>query len=529
MKLWKLKSLNLIILFIGCISCVSCQKGDKTFTEALQTAETLMTKRPDSALWLLENAVPSESLTGKEHADWCLLLTQARDKNYIKHTSDSLISIAVDYYERQKDPHRLMLSYYYMGRVSQDIGDANRAQGYYKKALELEKDVDDDYLLALVNSHIGMLYVRLQLPEQALRYLEDANVNMEKAGDKQGQSFVLRDLGRLYQTKNELDQAIIYYQQALELADTLSRSSILLELGSRYTEKRDFTLAYQHLHQALSCAADSTSYYTACLAFGKLFVTIEEPDSAVYYLNQSIKSSLISTQAASYWYKSILAERKQNWKEYADLNSKYMDLQGVITELKLTETLHRTEELYNYQLIKKEAELSHTKERLHKQNQTIILLVGFILIALLTILVFYSHRKKRNLNIQYMEVQQELEKITLSKKTKDSDFCQTDIYIKFHTTGDLGKITEQDIIDLIAQIDEIYPTFRKKMHSVIPALAGKDLKLCYYLKANLGTTNISRICSCDKSTISSQKKKIYNIVKEKYPGFPNLDEFIESI
>lgn len=34
-------------------------------------------------------------LSKEQHADWCLLVTQARDKNYIQHTSDSLISVCL--------------------------------------------------------------------------------------------------------------------------------------------------------------------------------------------------------------------------------------------------------------------------------------------------------------------------------------------------------------------------------------------------------------------------------------------------
>ena len=42
-------------------------------------------------------------LTGENQADYCLLLTQAMDKNDLPLSSDSLIQIAVGYYSNKGD------------------------------------------------------------------------------------------------------------------------------------------------------------------------------------------------------------------------------------------------------------------------------------------------------------------------------------------------------------------------------------------------------------------------------------------
>jgi hypothetical protein len=69
-------------------------------------------------------------LSRRQYAEWCLLLTQARDKNYIAPTSDSLIRAAVDYFEHHGPASRQMLAYYYMGRVSQDL---QRAENCFRQ------------------------------------------------------------------------------------------------------------------------------------------------------------------------------------------------------------------------------------------------------------------------------------------------------------------------------------------------------------------------------------------------------------
>ena len=98
----------------------ACKRHDESKQILLQ-AELLMKENPDSSLWLLENVVTTSRLSKEQYAEWCLLVTQARDKNYIHPTSDSIISIASEYYTKSNNPDRQMLSYYYMGRVNQDL------------------------------------------------------------------------------------------------------------------------------------------------------------------------------------------------------------------------------------------------------------------------------------------------------------------------------------------------------------------------------------------------------------------------
>ncbi len=59
---------------------------------------------PDGALLLLEQIPHPEKLRGKQRAGYVLLLTQARDKNYLDSMqSDSLIKLAVDFYKNGGD------------------------------------------------------------------------------------------------------------------------------------------------------------------------------------------------------------------------------------------------------------------------------------------------------------------------------------------------------------------------------------------------------------------------------------------
>ena len=86
----------IMLLFVLCF-CASC--GHKEARYALDMAEKRMWDEPDSALKVLESIVMPEDLEGKELADYALLLTQAQYRSNIVATSDSLINIAVGYYQ----------------------------------------------------------------------------------------------------------------------------------------------------------------------------------------------------------------------------------------------------------------------------------------------------------------------------------------------------------------------------------------------------------------------------------------------
>ena len=93
-----------------------------------QKVERLMPQHPDSALMLLEQIENKENLSRKDKAHYYLLLTEAEDKTRAKHASDSLITIATDYYENTDDSKRKAKAWYYRGRVNQDLNLPLKAQ-----------------------------------------------------------------------------------------------------------------------------------------------------------------------------------------------------------------------------------------------------------------------------------------------------------------------------------------------------------------------------------------------------------------
>ena len=95
------KNILFILTILLLLACTACYRSTRHVTEHLSQAEELIWTAPDSALHLLESISASRHLTGKEQADYALLLSLAQYRCYIPVSSDSLINLAIEYYKPQ--------------------------------------------------------------------------------------------------------------------------------------------------------------------------------------------------------------------------------------------------------------------------------------------------------------------------------------------------------------------------------------------------------------------------------------------
>ena len=107
----QMKNNIVFLLILIPIIWISCDgMGHQTID--FRKIENLMPQHPDSALMLLEQIENKENLSRKDKAHYYLLLTEAQDKTFVKHETDSLITIATDYYEETDDLERKAKAWY---------------------------------------------------------------------------------------------------------------------------------------------------------------------------------------------------------------------------------------------------------------------------------------------------------------------------------------------------------------------------------------------------------------------------------
>ena len=569
------------LYFISAVLCLlfcSCN-NDKHFNDLLPEAEQKLMTNPDSALILLSQIPESDKLKGEEQALYCLLYTAAKFRLY-ESQSDSMISIAVGYYEKNGTDAQKMEAYYYMGCVAEDMKDAPRAQDFYRKALEAGKEVENNSLSGRIASRIAMLYTHQYLYKTALPYYEKALEYYRLCDDKSRQAIVLRNLGRTYSMNQEPDSAVSYYEKALLMANG-NEQEILSELGDLYITKGEYAKASDYLRRSLEYESLSTTEpYHTYLSYGKLFYFTHNNDSATYYLGKCLESNNDETRMDAYEYMAKINKDDKNWDEYARIQEQYEELSKRIRERTHTETIAQMEHLYNYQTIENALSKSEIGN-IHKKSIIFICLIIIIILSIILVAGYNYIKKERTekllqkqrfeklkaeqlryslgqieKNKQYIiELEEklssqqasgdELERLSLEKERVDIEnrrieyenkertqligqLQKSDIYSKFHNEGGF-RATDSDWKEFESLIDHTFPQFSRQLRLLLPKMTDIEFNVCCLVKINVPATNMAIIINRSRQSVTMIRKRLYNKIYGESGSTKDFDDFILNL
>ena len=454
----------LILIPIIWISCDGM--GHQTID--FRKIENLMPQHPDSALMLLEQIENKENLSRKDKAHYSLLLTEAEDKTYVTHTTDSLISIAADYYEKTDDLGRKAKAWYYKGRINQDLGHPLKAQEYYLKALRDEEKIEDHALLGRIHNHIGMLYAYQKVYEKALPFQKKAVENFHLLSDSTGQVFALRDLGRTFLMLGHQDSAIICNQKAIALMRKRIIPSVYTELAGLYIDRQRMEEAHGLLRTSLQNVAKPQAKYPVYLVLGELYKKSGQIDSACFYLQACINSApLPETRAGGLFHLKEIALEKGQWEQAALLSKQYELLKDSIEQGKNAESIRNVQAFYSYNEI--EQDLWEARLYASKQKSFYSLLITACLFLLTVALLRFIHyrRERKNLlqRLKANEEQIQRNEQTLKNISDVKDSLQNEIQIYKTTERQLSKEkdeqlkrTNEEIRQKIMQLEKLSHT-----------------------------------------------------------------------
>ena len=454
----------LILIPIIWISCDGM--GHQTID--FRKIENLMPQHPDSALMLLEQIENKENLSRKDKAHYYLLLTEAEDKTYVTHTTDSLISIAADYYEKTDDLGRKAKAWYYKGRINQDLGHPLKAQEYYLKALRDEEKIEDHALLGRIHNHIGMLYAYQKVYEKALPFQKKAVENFHLLSDSTGQVFALRDLGRTFLMLGHQDSAIICNQKAIALMRKRIIPSVYTELAGFYIDRQRLEEAHGLLRTSLQNVAKPQAKYPVYLVLGELYKKSGQIDSACFYLQACINSApLPETRAGGLFHLKEIALEKGQWEQAALLSKQYELLKDSIEQGKNAESIRNVQAFYSYNEI--EQDLWEARLYASKQKSFYSLLITaclfFLTVALLRFIHYRRERKSLLQRLKANEEQIQRNEQTLKNISDVKDSLQNEIQIYKTKERQLSKEkdeqlkrTNEEIRQKIMQLEKLSHT-----------------------------------------------------------------------
>ena len=380
-----------VFLLIGIPAC----QRHTDYPPAIQQAEKLMDTRPDSALHQLQGMADTLAMLSDEAQMYYHLLTiQAKDKQYITHTSDSLINRIVSFYEDYGDKDRLMMAYFYQGRVYRDMNDAPRALNAFQQALDLNTPKLD--LLAKTYSQMGYLFMYQGLHDEVIQVNRKAIELYLSQGKRNKISYALRDIARMYSVKNMQDSALYYYKEACQTTltdrDSTRYYGILGELGGYYYKLGRFDEAQKTLSKAEKKSEQNNKAHIY-INLGNIYEKKQKWDSAYHYYKKVLTLGDIYQKCYTYYDLGWMESRKGNHSKAMEYMKQYVLLKDSIDYMKETETVAKINALYNYQHTEEEnANLILSREKSKNKNLLILLLLSFLGIG--TLVVFYHIKKK---------------------------------------------------------------------------------------------------------------------------------------
>ena len=386
-----MKSIWSILLIMFFCSCQSHYTQNKTILKA----EKLLETKPDSAYFLLSSIRQPEKLSKADYSAWCLQYTYAQFKLQKEIKSDSLLQIAVKYYEKTNLPKYRGTSYYLLGYFCSLQNKNKEALFYFKEAKKALKGTTENNLNGLVAFHIGSICSLDELYNHSLAYFNKSVTYFHRANNRKYEAYAYREISDMYYQLHKPFDSIMYYSNiALKLAaqsnDTINYYCIMVRQGELLYDTDSFR-SKEYILRGYSYFPQNKPYNAAYLAY--VYSKLDKLDSAKYYLNISLADTantpykIIGLHAAA-----LIAKNGNDYKKaYLFLERSYLFRDSTFQQ-NIHSQLYRIDKQYD----SAQKERENAALKIASQTQTIW--ITFLAIAILTVLVvllLIINRQKR--------------------------------------------------------------------------------------------------------------------------------------
>jgi hypothetical protein len=583
----RLFKFTLLLLLLSLCAC-----KDRSYPRLLVAADSLTYCKPDSAISLLKRLgaqMNTESKTTQMY--YKLLMIRAEDNAYMPYTSDSLIRPILNYYQDKKDSTLLPEVYYYAGRIYLDLGDTPQALKYLQKAIETLKVNSNYRLTSKAFQQIGTLYLYQRIPHKALTAFKEALHYAELSGDSTLILYNMRSIGRSFIVQANMDSAFCYYKEAQLLAQKTNNRSLVSSIGSEVARIYEHSGEYEKALAAIRNSYISPNDPAQYAILAHLYYKADRPDSAHYYYARLLSTGNRYDNPDGYYqekrncYKGLSDIARQQGKSAEALvyMDKYLIYTDSVQRALDTESVRKTNALYNYQL--REKENTHLKAENGRQRLW-ILYSGIALLFLFTAFILYRERSKRKslqfkiqlgkvenlknelhqqshqaieenkeqihklteqirtlqekngLQTKLLQAQKEqIEKSNILIKAKqekletdETAFYESEIYSYFRDALHEAhpKITHEQWTSLQTGIDNVYHDFTKRLLSLY-SFNEFEQHVCLLLKLCFSTTSIASYTAHSKSAVVSARKRMYEKVFLRAGTPEEWDAFIRSL
>ena len=572
------------------MSLSSC--SNRKYEQTITRADNLMELSQDSArsaLAILDSIRPDLSKMGKStQMRYQLVYAKGMNKGYVDFTTDSLMKEIVDYYDNHGTCQQQMLAHYLLGCVYRDLGDSPASLSCYNDAVEKVDTTssDCDYkLLTRVYEQQGALFLSQRMPQNALSAYQKAEKYAWIAKDTLSAVLSYEHLGNIYEYMDNMNKVIEVYENAsrryrqygypVQAARALGGAIQALILTKQYAKAKKYMDVFEAesgYFQKDSCY--SYINYSHYYYLKGLYCLESHSDSAKYWFTKCqefAKTNNNKSFSAYAWYLYYIKHQQMDSvAKYSEQAFAYNDSANLDMECDL---MQKMQAIYDYDRWKN---VAHNEEiKATRANLTllvsILVSVSVIIIGILTFLVY---RKKRKLELQEKEEQenlirqqiydtkQELELLrtvndrkiadvikekeqTINKLKEDlkdirdkysnSSLSDVDILlkessiykrIKYLELHPKETMRENDWIELEETIEQLIPSFIPLLKNRLNVMA---YRICLLVKLEISTSSIAILLGLSSSAISKYRKVMLEKLCGRSGKPKDFDEYIRQI
>lgn len=500
------------IVFILTCSLVfaACSSEHCRNTKLLQ-AEALCQLYPDSTIRLLDGLDIDSFTVEADRALYGLVFTEAIHRIGLTLSSDTLINLSQQFYEKQGDDERLARACLHHGIVlygQQRYGEAFRL---LKRAEELAEDVNDLALNYELFAVMGDINDNANNYPLTLDYYHRSLRAAEQLGNQEWTVRQLNNLATTFDAMNNTDSLKAYIERCRPLLDSVQgpvRATMLTNLGSYYLHQNDLTRAKEYL-----LLSQQTAYL----------------DKTIKLLGDIAALEGKSTQACDYWFQTLQsgdyairidAYRKliNYYDSLAEQDGKYHRMASHLSQH--LNSLYRD----NYEnndaasILDMQAQYDEQQKERHQYRTIIGLLTALAIVILIAGLIAWY----------YILTHRELVQMQRQKKRqmRDNSRQLKDVTARLHKTVNLGQVAKDEDISVLAQC--CY-SLNPALLALLKPLSTKEQAVCLLIRQHFQPSEIAILVASSPQSITNLRVRLLQKLFNETGGAKDFDQRICQI
>lgn len=535
----------------------SCGKPQPQASLLLAQAEQLIEEYPDSALVLIDSIYyPEKSFKKHDLMNYNLLRIQARHKNFLSITEDTIIFDIKNYFTNlRRYPEKSSLASYYCGWLHRERGALNLAMFEYSEAKSYAEKSKNTSLIALIQFNIGALFREQGLFSEALENYKIADQLYSQYPDdnKEEHVYCYSEIGQMYLFMRDTDSAFVYFYKGLDLAKSITNKGlqrlITQNLSVAYSDSKRYEEASKYLYQSMALIENNYELPKYYLNLSELYKEIGKTDSQSFYidkLSQTVDlSSDLRFKISAYYYLAECAKEDKKYDLAFDYQSRMNDFTIDLNEDRFKQSIFEVKQKYDFIQQQKQYDLL----LFQRQRYIIALLVFFLILSIFTVFLLKRNIRQKNKLLslqntiqilyktatdlqqkQISDLQEQSDRFNQEKQLREVLLWKFDILhksallkreldkpekgnikqavSKFESImyGDDNKGSEWN--SLVNTIDELNPGLSQFIRSTYPQFNDTEFKVCILSYASLSPGEIAILINQSPHSVNMTRTRI---------------------